>query len=460
MPLDLASLPLSTSRTASQAALNQAAREYLGWRGDPLATLSAAAGEDDGFAIAHVFNGVLRLLSGEVESASPGLMEDRKAVDKAKSTMTGWERAHVAALDAWHGGDIRGAAAIWEEILIHQPHDIWALRFAHDTYFYLGDAANLRDSPARILPSWPKSDDLYGFIQSMHAFGLEECGDYRGAEAAGRAAIAVNPADTWGVHALAHVMEMQGRQKEGIAFLRGMQEYWQQAPALAVHQWWHLALFLIEQGQLDQVLEIYDRHVRGTPSAALLDLVDAAALLWRLQLAGVDVGERWQGLREHWYAHLETHVLVFNDAHIAMVAGGLKDKGAAARLERSIGRYVGEGRGTNRDITEQVGHDVVRAISAFAEGDHAAAVDLLLPCRYEIWRIGGSHAQRDLFTQTLIAAALGAQRWPLARALLAERLALKPASASSWRQYGEVLAKLGDGPGAEAARRETARLSA
>ena len=100
------------------------------------------------------------------------------------------------------------------------------------------------------------------------------------------------------------------------------------------------------------------------------------------------------------------------------------------------------------------------AVGAFAQGDHAAAVDLLLPCRYEIWRIGGSHAQRDLFTQTLIAAALGAQRWPLARALLAERLALKPASASSWRQYGEVLAKLGDGPAAEAARIEATRLSA
>jgi hypothetical protein len=142
-----------------------------------------------------------------------------------------------------------------------------------------------------------------------------------------------------------------------------------------------------------------------------------------------------------------------------MVAGGLKDKGTAARLERSVARYVGEAGGTNREITHQVGHDVVRAISAFAEGDHATAVDLLLPCRYDIWRIGGSHAQRDLFTQTLIAASLGAQRWPLARALLAERLALKPASAPSWRHYAEVLARLGDGQAAEAARREATRRS-
>lgn len=459
MPLDLGSLPLTTSESASRAALNTAAREYLGWVGDPVATLNAAAEMDEGFAFAHVLNGVLRLLSGETDSASPGLVQCRRAIDRAKPTMTGWERAHVAAFDAWHSGDIRGAAALWEEILLHQPHDIWALRFAHDTYFYLGDAANLRDSPARVLPAWPARDDLRSFIDSMHAFGLEECGDYRAAEKTGRRAIETNPADTWGVHAVAHVLEMEGRQDEGIAFMRGLEPHWTKAPALAVHQWWHLALYLIERGRLEEVLDIHDRHVRGTPSAALLDLVDGAALLWRLQLAGVNVGERWQALREHWYAHLDAQVLVFNDAHIAMVAGGLRDKAALARLDRSISRYVAERKGTNRDITAAVGHAVVRALAAFAQGDHAETIDLLLPVRYEIWRIGGSHAQRDLFTQTLIAACLGAQRWPLARALLAERVALKPNSASSWHHYADVLGKLGDGPAAEAARQEATRLS-
>ncbi len=460
MPLDLATLPLTTNQAASKAALNQAAREYLGWHGDPVATLNAAAERDEGFAFGHVLNGVLRLLSGETEKASPGLAACRAAIDKAKPAMSGWERAHVAAFEAFHAGDIRGAAAVWEQILIHQPHDILALRFAHDTYFYLGDAANLRDSPARVLPAWGEGDDLTGFIKSMHAFGLEECGDYRGAEASARAALAVNPADTWGVHALAHVMEMEGRQQEGIAFLNDMQQHWQQAPALAVHQWWHLTLFLIERGRLDEVLQIYDQHVRGVPSAALLDLVDAAALLWRLQLAGINVGDRWQGLREHWYAHLETHMLVFNDAHIAMVAGGLKDRAGAATLDRSITHYIAAQKGTNRDITQQLGQAVVRAITAFAQGDHAGAVDLLLPVRYDVWRIGGSHAQRDLFTQTLIAAALGAQRWPLARALLAERVALKPSSAVSWRDYAEVLGRLGDGPAAEGARKKAMQLSA
>ena len=454
MPLDFSTLSLTASRESSRTALDQAASEYLGWVGDPIATLSAAAEKDDRFALAHVFTGVLRLLSGEVEGSSRGLVESRRRSAAAKPQLTAWEQAHIGAFEAWGDGEIRRATAIWEEILVDRPRDIWALRFAHDTYFYLGDAANLRDSPARVLPAWPADDEYHDYLLGMHAFGLEECSDYRAAETAGRRAVEANPADTWAIHAVAHVLEMEGRQDEGVAWLRGLQPHWQAAPALAVHQWWHLALFLIERGRLDEVLEIYDQYVWGKPSTALLDLVDAAALLWRLELAGVDVGQRWQGLRENWYAHLDNHVMVFNDAHIAMVAGGLKDKATLQKLGRSLGRYVVERQGTNSDITRQVGGAVVKAIAAFADGDYARTVDLLLPLRYEIWRIGGSHAQRDIFSQTLIAAALAAKRWSLARALLAERVALKPASASSWRQYASALGNLGDQPGAEAARRQ------
>lgn len=459
MPLDFTSLPVTAAREASKSALELATREYLGWVGDPIATLTAAAESDEQFALGHVLTGVLRLLSGEIEGASPGLVQNRVAITAAKSRLTPWEQAHIGAFEAWHSGQVRHATAIWEEILIDHPSDIWALRFAHDTYFYLGEAAIMRNSIARVLPAWSAEDDFHGYLLGMHAFGLEECGDYRAAETAGRRAVEGNPGDTWAIHAVAHVLEMEGRQNEGIGWLSGLRSHWQAAPALAVHQWWHLALFLIERGHLDEVLEIYDKHVRSTPSAAFLDLVDAAALLWRLQLAGIGVGDRWRGLKEHWFAHVDDHVLVFNDAHLAMVAGALNDKATSRKLDQSIARYVGEKQGTNRDITHQVGHAVVRAITAFADGDFARVIDLLMPLRYEIWRIGGSHAQRDLFTQTLIAAALAAKRWPLARALLAERVALKPASAPSWRQYAEVLDKLGDKPAAASALRHASEAA-
>jgi len=452
MPFEL---PVTSEGEAGRQGLARATEEYLGWFGDPIASLAAAAEADPAFALSHALIGVLRLLSGEPGS-SPAVQAERRAAAESAAGLSAWEQAHGAALEAWASGEIRAATAIWEAILVEQPRDIWALRFAHDTYFYLGDAANLRDSIARVLPAWPSEDPLYGYLLGMHAFGLEECADYRTAEAAGRRAVERNPADTWAIHAVAHVLEMEGRQLEGIGWLTGLEPQWTAAPALAVHQWWHLALFLIERGRFDEVLEIYDRHVRGAPSGALLDLVDAAALLWRLELAGVTVGDRWQELTGYWYAHIDDHVLVFNDLHIALVAAGLKDRATLANLDRSLARYVAEESGTNRDITRDVGQDILRAIAAYAAGDCATAADLLLPKRYQFFRIGGSHAQRDLLNQTLIAAAMGAGRWPLARALLAERLALKPASARSWHDYAEVLDCLGDGAAAAEARRRAA----
>ncbi|HEY2112557.1 MAG TPA: tetratricopeptide repeat protein [Dongiaceae bacterium] len=453
MPLGFSALPVTLGQEASRAGLDQAAREYLGWYGDPLATLGGSREADCEFILGGILIGVLRLLSGE-PGTSAGVASCLAEAKAGAARLSPWERAHLAAFDAWSRDEIRQATAVWEQILIDHPGDVWELRFAHDTYFYLGEAAVMRDSIARVLPAWPEDHELHGYLLGMHAFGLEESGDYRAAEAAGRRAVERNPADTWAVHAVAHVLEMEGRQLEGIAWLSGLEPHWTTAPALAVHQWWHLALFLIERGRFDEVLAIYDRHVRGTPSGALLDLVDAVALLWRLQLAGIDVGERWQGLREHWYGHLEDHVLAFNDAHVAMVAGGLKDRAALERQARSLARYAAAGEGTNRGIARAVGQAVVEAIAAFAAGDFGRAADLLLPVRYDIWRMGGSHAQRDLFAQTLIAAAMSAGRWPLARALLAERVALKPASRRSWQQYAEVLRRLGDEAGAgEALRR-------
>ena len=455
MPLGFSSLPVTIGLESSRAGLDQAAREYMGWYGDPLASLASAQAADPDFMLGGILTGVLRLLSGET-GGSQGVAACLAEAKARETRLSPWERQHLAAFEAWSGDQIGPATRIWEEILIDHPGDIWALRFAHDTYFYLGEAAVMRDSIARVLPAWPVDHEFHGYLLGMHAFGLEESGDYRAAEAAGRRAVERNPADTWAVHAVAHVLEMEGRQREGIEWLTGLEPHWMAAPALAVHQWWHLALFLIEQGRFEEVLAIYDRNVRGTPSGALLDLVDAAALLWRLQLAGIDVGPRWEGLREPWYGHLEDHVLAFNDAHIAMVAGGLKDRETLERQAGSLARYTAAGEGTNREISREVGRAVVAAIAAFAAGDFGRAADLLLPVRYEIWRMGGSHAQRDLFAQTLIAASMAAERWPLARALLAERVALKPASRPSWARYAEVLTRLGDVAGAREALRRAA----
>jgi hypothetical protein len=236
---------------------------------------------------------------------------------------------------------------------------------------------------------------------------------------------------------------MEGRTIEGIGWYQDLKAHWTPAVGLAVHQWWHLALYLIERGRLDEALALYDGEIRAAKSGAILDIVDAAALLWRLKLAGVDIGTRWRELAPHWYAHIDDHVLVFNDVHIALVAGLAGDRAAEAKLDQSLTSYVESNRGTNRDISAEVGRNLLRGLAAFSDQQFEKAIELLLPLRYQTRRIGGSNAQRDLFNQTLIVAAIGANRLPLARALLAERVALKPNSRTARKLYDEVLVKLG-----------------
>ena len=55
-------------------------------------------------------------------------------------------------------------------------------------------------------------------------------------------ALSLNKNDAWAVHARAHVMEMEGRSKEGVEFLQNTCQDWQTAGGLACHNYWHLGL--------------------------------------------------------------------------------------------------------------------------------------------------------------------------------------------------------------------------
>ena len=312
-------------------------------------------------------------------------------------------------------------------ILADHPTDALALRLAQDAYFFLGRSAAIRDCAERVLPAWDLDNPLASFIFGLYAFGLEETGDLKRAEDFGRQALARNPRDAWATHALAHVMETANRHEEGIAFLKSTRADWAHAHFMAHHNGWHLALFLIEQGRFDEVLADYDRFTAPKlADDATLDRVDAASLLWRLELAGVDVGDRWARVADTWMAHVDDHLLAFNDLHCAFAAARSPDPVHGPRLTRSLDAYIRVGAGDNRQVMAEVGQRLIDGALAFAGGHYARAVEAILPVRNDALRIGGSHAQRDIVNLTLIAAAERSGQWSLARALLAERVSVRP----------------------------------
>jgi len=415
-----------TASPESAAAFDQAIADYYGLTGDPVGILKQALARDPGFALGGVAIAALYMIGGfrgdhaEVARAL-GAAED--AIRRASER----ERRHLAATKAWAEGKTSQAILGWEAILADHPTDALALRLAQDGYFFVGQPLAMRDSVARVLQAWGRDDPLSSFVLGLYAFGLEETGDLKRAEDFGREALALNPRDAWATHALAHVVETANRHEEGAAFLTSTRANWADAHFVAGHNGWHLALFLIELERFDEVLAGFDRFsAPKLADDATLDRVDAASLLWRLELAGVDVGDRWTSVADKWMAHVDDHVLAFNDLHCAFAVARSPSSGDARRFRDSLDAYERLGSGDNRQVTAEVGRRLIDGALAFGEGDYPRAVEAILPIRRDAVRIGGSHAQRDVVNLTLIAAAERSGQWGLARALLAERAAVRP----------------------------------
>lgn len=417
---------------------------------------------DPGFPMAHCLRGYFMQLFSVpalTEKAKQSLAKAREA--GAECGTSDRERHHVEALDAWLAGDMDTALGHWESILLDHPLDMLAVKLSQFVHFYLGDSRQLRDSVARILPAWDACVPGHANVYGMYAFGLEESGDYAAAERYGRLAVESDPADPWAVHAVSHVMEMQDRRRDGIAWLRDLQPNWSTANNFRFHLWWHLALCHLELDEHDEVLRLYDEEFRAEPSEEYLDICNATSMLWRLEERGVDVGRRWKELADISATRIGGHGLIFPDVHFMMALEAAGDSGKGEDMLRSLQAAGGSTGVTQSRVIDTVGLAIANAIAAWYRRDYDDVIESLLPIRYSLSALGGSHAQRDLFHQILIAAALRAPRPSLARALLAERARLKPDSPWTWQRYGEALEAAGDRDAArEAAARAEALLAA
>jgi tetratricopeptide (TPR) repeat protein len=392
--------------------------------GDPVAAVDKAIAESPGFVMAHVLKAYLHLLGTE-PALAPVARQCHAAAAKLPADTR--ERAHLAAVKALAENRWHEASRILEDLSIAHPRDGLALQAGHQVDFFTGHSRMLRDRIARALPAWSAGMPGYHAVLGMHAFGLEESGDYQAAEAEGRKAAELERRDGWAWHAVAHVLEMQGRQKDGIAWLRGDTDAWSRDSFFCVHNWWHLALYHLDLNEIDKVFELLDGPIYGKRSTVILDMVDASAMLWRLHLRGIDVGNRWAAVAEGWAPIATAGNYAFNDAHAMMAfVGARREKDAAALLAAQVDAM--RRADDNAAFTGEVGHPVAKAIKAFGDGRYGETVHLLRPVRNIAHRFGGSHAQRDLLDLTLIEAAFRDGQKALASALAAERAAVKPTS--------------------------------
>lgn len=467
MPLhaDGLGLDVTASSEEAAAAFGSTIDGYVRFTRDIGDRLKGAMRLDAEMPLAHVTKGYFLKLFGTramALKASSALIEAKDLASRLDVTER--EKGHIAALEQWCAGRIDRATAAWEEILLDHPTDMLALRLAHFSHFYDGNGRKMRDSVARVMHAWDKTHPLYGNLLGMYGFSLEEYGDYRKGERYAREAVEIDPKDAWSVHAVAHVMEMEGRHREGIDWIQGLEPHWTSVHNFRFHVWWHRALFHLERYEFDTVLALYDAQVASDLEAdQYLDVVNAAALLWRLELYGVEVGpERWSALAELAKKHVADHELIFVSLHYLMALLGAGRMEEAAELIERLRAYA-DGEGTREQtqagVARRVGLALAEGMTAIRAGNPARAVSLIWPVRDDIRLIGGSHAQRDVFEEMLVDASLKGNDGRIARALLSERTSTKPNSAWSWDRFGDALSMSG-GDASTARERATALRAA
>jgi tetratricopeptide (TPR) repeat protein len=432
--VDARGVPVSNCQPQSLDDYETALLQFHSYFGDPTETLGQTLEADPEFVMAHIFI-ASALLTMTERQYLPMIREHIEQAEALADKANAREKLLTHAARQWMEGEWSQASLTWDQVLVDYPRDALALQLGHLTDFFRGDCFNLRDRVCRVMTSWDKSVQGYSYILGMQAFGFEECNQYDKAELVSTTALEMQARDPWAVHALAHVLEMQGRFDEGKIMYRERENDWAPDNGFAFHNWWHLALYHVEHEDFDGALKLYDEQILPGDSDVSMQMLDASALLWRLHLQGVDVASRWDRIAGLWARKTGTEngYYAFNDLHalIAFVGAGRFD--AANEVLSAVEAAAEENAGVTRMMAQDVGIPTCRAMIDFGQQRYQDVVDQLLPIRTVAHRFGGSHAQRDILTQTLIEAALRGGNLKLANNLISERKLHKPFTPLSQR---------------------------
>ncbi|KNG92785.1 tetratricopeptide repeat protein [Pseudaestuariivita atlantica] len=372
--------------------------------------LGAALAADPDFAMAHAAKGLFYVLLGRRELMDTAQEAHAAALAAAdRIPPTDREIGVVRALTAYLAGRPSQAVAEMEVILATHPEDAFAMKLGHAIRFVLGDSKGMRASIEAVLPHYAPDHPARGYLMGCYAFALEETGEYEQAETAGRMGLSLCPDDAWGLHAVAHVHDMTGNSRAGLGWLTGREAAWAHCNNFRYHVWWHKALMHLDQGETATVLALYDDQIRAEKTDDYRDISNATSLLSRLELDGVEVGDRWEELADLCANRTEDGCLIFADLHYMLaLVGGRREAAVGTMLKR----LHADARATSRtEITARMarpGLSAATGLEAFGDGDYRSAFLNLAHARGTMQQAGGSHAQRDVFERLTIDAGIRA----------------------------------------------------
>ncbi len=320
------------------------------------------------------------------------------ALDRAQAALlrpetSDQERALTAAAQSFAAGRPMDALRVLDERLARAPADLLVMKLGHAIHFLVGDTAGMRRAIDAAVAAQPADLPGRGYALGCQAFARIESGDVERGEQIGRQAVAHQPDDAWGAHAVAHALTTRGRMRECVDWLRACRAGLAHANNFGGHLAWHEALCHLALGDDAEAIALYDARVAIHLGPDYRDVVNGVTLLHRLAARGHDVRDRAARLAAIAIEHVGDHGSTFADLHYLLALADVDPERArrfAASMRAAATRETHEAR-----IAREVGLDVADAIVLGAAREPAAR---RLEISRERWpALGGSRLQRTIF---------------------------------------------------------------
>jgi len=411
---------LTTASAAARDAYVAGVDRFLAAMPGVEEAFEAAVAADDGFALGHAALARARQAMGKGEDTRTPMAAATALAERLPAR----EAAHVNALSLLVSGQGPAAYAAIRAHLLEHPRDAMIAQTCTGVFGMIGFSGRPgREAEQLAFTSMlaPHYGEDWWFL-CQHAFSQVEAGQTDPATQTIERSLALQPRNAHAAHIRAHVYYEAGETDAGYGYIADWCRDYDRRGQLHCHISWHVALWALESGDVATMWRVYDAGV--APGAAwgppLNVLTDAAALLYRAGLAGVDVpAERWRAVSDYASRLFPSPGIAFADVHAALAHAMAGDGEALARI-------VADAKGPAGDLVRTL----AEAFGAVAAGDWPTATAQLTRAMAGHERIGGSRAQRDLVEYALLNALLKQGRADEARLLLATRRPLKVGAAA------------------------------
>jgi tetratricopeptide (TPR) repeat protein len=405
-------LPVTTSSSVAVERFQDGMDRLLSYGAGAEQAFADAVHADDKLAMAHAGVALVALVQGDAAAA-------RGAAARARETAAGAtrrERQHVEALSALVAGETARGLALVDEHVTEFPRDALLVNQASSAIGFAGRSDREEHRMRfleRLAPAY--GDDWW--FQSALAFTYHEVDRYEESRRLSERSLERYPGNANASHNLAHIYFETLDTDAGAAFLDEWLAGYDRRASFHCHLAWHMAMFELHRGRYARALEIFQRDILGAVNPRLA-MIDGAALLWRFRLDGQPTQpQAWRSL-----ADLAERVsrpgFVFGEIHAALAYAACGDQTALTKLIDGLRALDGKG----HPIAGTVALPMVQGVAAFVAGDHAAALAHLEPVEHQMHRVGGSHAQWELFEETMVGSYLTLQRYDAALRLIRRRL--------------------------------------